>query len=46
MIPGTDVREVLDVDLPLYANVAALVGFALLYRLLAYLSLRFLNRRR
>lgn len=45
MIPGTDVQEMLDVDLPVYANIAVLVGFGLFYRLLAYLSLRFLNRR-
>ena len=43
-IPGTAVLEQLDVNLPFYVNVIVLFTFALSFRILAYLALRFLHR--
>lgn len=46
MIPGTAVLDELGVILPLYINVIVLYTFALSFRILAYLALRFLHRKR
>jgi len=46
MIPGTAVLEELEVKLPLYINVIVLYTFALSFRILAYLALRLLHRKR
>ena len=44
-IPGTAVLEQLNVSLPFYVNVIVLFTFALSFRVLAYLALRFLHRK-
>ena len=43
-IPGTAVLEQLNVTLPLYLNILALVLIGLGLRVLAYLALRFMHR--
>ena len=43
-ISGSDVRQEVGVSYPLYVNFLAMAGFSILYRVLAYLSLRFLHR--
>lgn len=43
-ISGSDVLQEIGVSYPLYINFLAMAGFSLLYRVLAYLSLRFLHR--
>jgi len=45
MIPGTAVLEELNVTIPLYVDVIVLYTFALSFRILAYLALRFLHRK-
>jgi hypothetical protein len=44
-ITGSDVIREYGGVYPLYVCFLAMLGFSLLYRLLAYLSLRFLHRR-
>ena len=45
LIPGTDVLQELDVNLPFYVNYLLLVAVGLTFRLLAYFALRFLHRK-
>ena len=44
-IPGTAVLQELNVSIPFYGNILALLGFAIVARILTYLSLRFLRRK-
>ena len=44
-ISGTDVLDELNVNVPIYINFIALLVFAMFFRFLAYLSLRFLHRK-
>ena len=45
LIPGTDVLKQLDVTLPFYVSYFLLILVGVIFRVLAYIALRFLHRK-